>query len=323
MNKQGNVLNKEKYIGAPIERAHLHRGFNSKKTPIKWIRFFRACVLQRQVAEEKKRKKFLTVKITFGFLFGLLVLLKVLNFSEIYEITILDKVSPVGIFFIGIALLVIATVIFGLWHKDFNQKFAKGFDFFADYFSAFFTLIEEDLQPQSKIALEANLKDTRSNENLLKKEKYEAATRGFISGKQNYYERAISKGACFFSDGSLISFQFTERMRERIVKKRGQVSRKTKTKYKFKTVYPFTLKMKIPKDKYVLNASIDKEQINLAQEENFYVFKAVRKFDTKKENPEFYNPYDESSISSFAVDYFSLELINLINTCYSCVLPRA
>jgi len=317
MNRQGNVLNKEQYIGAPIERAHLHRGFNSKKTPVKWIRFFRACVLQREIAEGKKKKKLKKMWIAFAlviagsFLFGFMT--PILPFMGLVAFACGMAIFP---------FLIIACIINYRTNKKFRRTFTEGFDFFADYFSAFFTLIEEDLQPQSKIALQANLKSTMEDDNLLKKEDYEATSSGFISGEQNFYERAITKGSCFFNDGSLVSFQFTERLRKRIIKKRGS-SGKRKTKYKFKSVYPFTLKMKIPKDKYILNAGVNGEAINLVEEDSFYVFKAVRKFDTQKERPDQYNPYEESSITAFAVDYFSLEVINLINTCYSCVKPRA
>ncbi|WP_075343673.1 hypothetical protein [Tenacibaculum agarivorans] len=311
MNRQGNVLDVEQYTGAPIERAHLLRGFNSKKTPVKWIRFFRACVLQRQVAETQKKKKLKKMWTAF-FIFSGIAFVAPFIFL------------PLGILFPFIfVFLIVAALINYFTNRSFKNKFADGFDFFADYFSAFFTLIEEDLQPQSKISLQANLKNTRSKESFINEEPYASNTRGFISGKQNYYQREISKGSCFFNDGSLISFQFTEKVRERIVKKRGRVSGKRKTKYKFKSVYPFTLKMKIPKAKYSLKPNISSELTQMVEENDFYVFKTIRKFDTKKERPDQYNPYNESSITAFAVDYFSLEVINLINTCYSCVTPRA
>ncbi|SNR16478.1 hypothetical protein [Tenacibaculum jejuense] len=310
MNRQGNVLDVEQYTGAPIERAHLLRGFNSKKTPVKWIRFFRACVLQREIAETKKKKKLKKVWVAF-FIFSAIAFIGPFIFL------------PLGILFPFIfVFLIVAALINYFTNKKFKNKFADGFDFFADYFSAFFTLIEEDLQPQSKISLQANLKNTVSKESFVNEEPYDSNTRGFISGKQNYYERVISKGSCFFNDGSLISFQFTEKIRERIVKKRGSVSGKRKTKYKFKSVYPFALKMKIPKSKYSLKPNISSELTQVVEENDFYVFKTIRKFDTKKERPDQYNPYNESSITTFAVDYFSLEVINLINTCYSCVTPR-
>ncbi|WP_299838619.1 hypothetical protein [uncultured Tenacibaculum sp.] len=311
MNKQGNVLDIKQYTGAPIERAHLLRGFNSKKTPIKWIRFFRACVLQRQVAEGQKKKKLKKIWTAF------FIYLAISFFSPFLF-------PPLGVLLFGIPIfLIVAIVINYNTNRRFKNKFSDGFDFFADYFSAFFILIEEDLQPQSKISLQANLKNTISKDNFINEETYDSNTRGFISGKQNYYERVISKGSCFFNDGSLVSFQFTEKVRERIVKKRGSVSGKRKTKYKFKSVYPFTLKMKIPKAKYGLQANFSYDLTQMVEEGDFYVFKTIRKFDTKKERPDQYDPYDESSITAFAVDYFSLEVINLINTCYSCVTPRA
>ncbi len=318
MNRQGNVLNKEQYTGAPIERAHLHRGFNSKKTPIKWIRFFRACVLQRKVAEEKKSEK---IKKTWKNFFIYTAMVIISNFLVFPLFPFAIPILP--FLFLSIFIFLIVAIVTNYRSNSrFNKNFTEGFDFFADYFSAFFTLIEEDLQPLSKIALDANLKNTVSKENFIQKEAYESDTYGFVSGKQNFYERAISRGSCFFNDGSLVSFQFTEKIRERIVNKRGRISGKRKTKYKFKSVYPFTLKMKIPKATYNLNNNIDRQLVNLVEEDAFYVFKTIRKFDIKKEKPNEYNPHDPSSITAFAVDYFSLEVINLINTCYSCVIPR-
>lgn len=317
MNRQGNVLNKKQYAGAPIERAHLHRGFKAKKTPIKWIRFFRACVLQREVAEKRKKTKLRKMWIAFAcvfagsFLVGFLT--PILPFMGFVAAFLFLSIFP---------FLIIACIINYRTNKKFRKTFTDGFDFFADYFSAFFTLIEEDLKPQSKISLDANLKETKTEEYLLRKEEYNTASAGFISGDQNFYERIISKGSCLFNDGSLVSFQFAERARERIIKKRGS-SGKTKWKHKNKSVYPFTLRMKIPKAIYNLNPSVNKENINLVEEGDFYIFKAVRKFDTQKERPDQYNPYEDGSITTFAVDYFSLEVINLINTCYSCVKPRA
>ncbi|SHK22756.1 hypothetical protein [Maribacter aquivivus] len=317
MDRQGNVLNKEQYIGAPIERAHLHRGFNSKKTPVKWIRFFRACVMQREIAREFKNKR---IKNTWFIFLGI--------FVGSFVTIPLSSISPsLGIIPGALGVLVFPGIIIAIittyrTNRKFKKNFTEGFDFFADYFSALFTLIEEDLQLDSKIALEANVKDTVTDENLIKNESYTSESRGFISGVEKNYERVISKGSCFFNDESLIFFQFSERTRKRIIKKRGS-SGKRKTKHKYRAAYPFTIKMKIPKHKYQLNPTIDTSQISFAEDDQYYVFKVYRKFDVKKENPDQYNPYEESSISSFAVDYFSLEVINLINTCYSCVTPSA
>lgn len=317
MDKQGNELNREQYIGAPIERAHLHRGFNAKKTPVKWIRFFRACVLQREVAEGKKRKKIKKIWIIFfSVLIGSFVTIPLVAISPYL------KVIPGFLAILIFPVLIVSIIMTYRTNKKFKKNFIKGFDFFADYFSALFTLIEEDLQLESKIALEANLKDTVTKENLIKNESYSSETRGFLSGKEEHYERVISKGSCFFNDESLIFFQFTEKTRKRIIKKRGS-SGKRKIKHKYRAAYPFTIKMKIPKIKYQLNTAIDTKQVSFVEDDEYYVFKVYRKFDVKSENPEQYSPYQKSSITSFAVDYFSLEVINLINTCYSCVTPNA
>ncbi|PKV52992.1 hypothetical protein ATE84_5125 [Aquimarina sp. MAR_2010_214] len=308
MNKQGSVLTKEQFSGAPIERAHLHRGFTSKKTPLKWIRFFRACVLQREHANDKKKKEL--KKIWIGAL-SLIVLGFIINYFFYFPVFILIIAS------LGIAILFTIKI-----NSKFRKKYTDGFDFFSDYFSAFFTLIEEDLQPQSRISLEANVKDTIQSTNLIKQEKHDANTSGFISGNNYYYEKEISKGSCFLSDGSMLSFNFTERLRNRIITKRGRVSGKQKTKQKYKSVYPFVLKMKIPKTKYILKKEVDKSNIQLAEDTSFYIVKTTRKFDIKNEHPEKYQPYSSSSIEMFSSDYFALELINLINVSYSCVTPR-
>ncbi|CAZ98490.1 hypothetical protein Q4603_09595 [Zobellia galactanivorans] len=317
MDRQGNELNKEQYIGAPIERAHLHRGFNSKKTPVKWIRFFRACVLQREIAQEKKKKKIKKIWFIFlGIFIGTFITSPLTNISPAF------KILPVTLGMLVFPGLIVAIIMTYRTNKKFKRNFAEGFDFFADYFSALFTLIEEDLQVESKIALEANLKHTITKENLIKNEAYTSETRGFIKGEEEHYERVISKGSCLLYDESLVFFQFTERTRKRIILKRGS-SGKRKTKHKYRAAYPFTIKMKIPKHKYQLNPSVDTKEISFVEDDAYYVFKVSRKFDVKKENPEQYNPYKQSSITAFAVDYFSLEVINLINTCYSCVTPSA
>lgn len=312
MNKQGQALTKEQFGGAPIERAHLHRGFKSKKTPIKWIRFFRACVLQRENANSKRKsflKKSWVVLICMGIIIAIVT--NLLSFNGAF-----------GVLSIILTLIVAIIVNFNT-NKKFKKNYTDGYDFFSDYFSAFFTLIEEDLQPQSRIFFEANVKKTIEASNLLKEENYNSSGSGFISGKNQFYEKEISKGLCYFNDGSIILFNFKERIRERIVKKRGRISGKRKIKYKYKSVYPFTIKMKIPKVKYVLNPQASKNNVKIAENNDFYIIKAIRKFDVKKENPTNYNPEEESSISSFSVDYFSLEIINLINASYSCVIPKS
>jgi len=307
MNRQGTILRKEQFDGAPIERAHLHRGFSSKKTPIKWIKFFRACVLQRQNANDKKKKQIKNIWLIALGVFALSLLIGYFTYFPYI--------------FILIVCIIVAIIRTSMIKKKFRKNYSDGFDFFSDYFSSFFTLIEEDILPQSKITFTANLKDTIAKENLLTEESYESETRGFLSGKSFFYEREISRGTCFFNDGSILVFNFTERLRNRIVKKRS-ASGKRKVKYKYKSVYPFTLKMKILKSNYILKPELDTSKIQLAEDDDFYVIKATRKFDIRNEEPEKYNPYETSSISMFSSDYFSLELINLINTGYSCVTPR-
>ena len=307
MNNQGTVLTKEQFGGAPIERAHLHRGFSSKKTPIKWIKFFRSCVLQRQNANAKKKKEIKRIWLIVG---ALIVLNFVMNYFVDFPLFIIDIVA-----------IVVAIVFTIRTNKKFKKNYTDGFDFFSDYFSAFFTLIEEDLIPQSRINLTANLRETKGEENLIRKEQHESKAYGFLSGTNYFYEREISKGNCMFNDGSVINFNFTERLRNRIVKKRSS-SGKRKVKSKYKSTYPFILKMKIPKSKYALKTDIDTSNLQLAEDSEFYVIKTIRKFDIRNEEPEKYDPYDGSSISMFSSDYFALELINLINISYSCVAPR-
>ncbi|SDE86582.1 hypothetical protein [Cellulophaga baltica] len=308
MSQQGSVLTQEQFQGAPIERAHLHRGFSSKKTPLKWIRFFRACVLQRESANTKKKKE---IKKVWLITVGAIILSHLIDYVAYF---------PTTLFFI--AAIITAIILNVRIKKKFKKNYTEGFDFFSDYFSAFFTLIEEDLQPQSRITLEANVKDTIEKSNLQKEEEYTSENRSFLSGKDFYYEKIISKGSCFLSDGCTLNFSFSERLRSRIVKKRS-ASGKRKTKQKYKSIYPFILKMKIPKDKYVLNTANDRSTLELAEDAEFYIIKTTRKFDIKNEHPEKYEPYRSSSISMFSSDYFALELINLINVSYGCVTPRA
>jgi len=312
MNKQGQILTKEQFGGAPIERAHLLRGFKSKKTPIKWIRFFRACVLQREHANSKRNA---FIKKAWLSLIGLGIILAIV-------INLFGLNGAFGALSI-ILTLIVAIIVNFTTNKKFKKNYTDGYDFFSDYFSAFFTLIEEDLQPQTRIFLEANVNNTVEESNLIKKEEYKSSRKGFLSGESQFYQKEISKGSCYFNDGSIISFNFTERIRERIIKKRGRVSGKRKTKLKYKSVYPFTIKMKIPKIKYTLKPQASKSDIKIAEDNDYFIIKAIRKFDVKKENPKNYNPEEESSISSFSVDYFSLEVINLINASYSCVIPKS
>ncbi|TPN85983.1 hypothetical protein [Aquimarina algicola] len=307
MSQQGTVLTAEQFSGAPIERAHLHRGFKSKKTPLKWIRFFRACVLQRENANIKKKKEL--KKIWFG-----AVILIALGF-------LINYFFYFPFFLFILAVIGVAIILTSKTKSKFRKNYTDGFDFFSDYFSAFFALIEEDLQPQSRISLEANVKNTMQSANLVKQEKHQSNTRGFISGSNYYYEKEISNGSCFLSDGCMLSFNFTERLRNRVVKKRS-ASGKRKTKQKYKSVYPFVLKMKIPKAKYILKSEVDTSDIQLAEDTDFYIVKTIRKFDIRNEHPEKYQPYASSSIEMFSSDYFALELINLINVSYSCVTPR-
>lgn len=311
MLKQGNVLTEEQYSGAPIERAHLHRGFKAVKTPIKWIRFFRACVLQYEVAEKKKNRK---IKI-YSIIFFIPVLLMVyLGFAEIFH--------PALAISIGIACVIALTVIASNIRGDFNENYTDGYDFFARYFSAFFTLIEEELAPESRINLSVNVKETRNEEFFLKKEKYHSDASNFISGKHIFYEKEISSGSCNFKDGSSIAFKFIERLRDREVNKYGS-SGKRKWKNKFKSTYPFILKMKIPKSRYTLNPEVANSKLEIFNEPDYHVFKVSRKFSVRAEQPESYEPYDLQSIMRFESDYFALELINLINVCYSAVKPKS
>ena len=213
MNKQGSVLTTAQFQGAPIERANLQRGFTSKKTPLKWIRFFRACVLQRDVAQKKNSKQNKTIW---------LIALAILIFSLVM-IFMYNELIYIWLFFVCLITAILLSV---RNRSNYTRKYSNGFDFFADYFSAFFTLIEEDLQPLSQISLVANVKSTEDDTNLIKEEDFEAETSGFIKGKNYYYQKEISRGPCLFSDGCLVSFRFTERMRNRTITKRGSVSGK-------------------------------------------------------------------------------------------------
>lgn len=286
---------------APIERAHLHRGFSSKKTPLKWIRFFRMCVLQREVAIKKRKKK--TNILLVGFL---IIATAVFYLVPAYWIAV------------NITLFVAVIVMDFRYRREFRKNYSKGYDFLSDYFSALFTLIEEELPQFGTIQFTANVKETLAGTEYLNSSMDATfKTPGFISGKEEFYEKEIGKGYCTLKDGAEVSFSFVEKVRRRIIKKRG-TSGKRKTKQKYKSVYPFILKLKLPKSIYQLKADIDKANIQLEEDESFYYLKARRKFDIKDENPNGYSAYQYNSAPLFSVEYFSLEVVNLFNICYGC-----
>ena len=287
---------------APIERAHLHRGFSAKKTPLKWIKFFRLCVIQREVSLAKRKKKTKQIWIAF-------FILTVLMFFLVPK------------FWIGIniVLLIVAIVMNSRLVSAFNKNYTDGYDFFSDYFSAFFTLIEEELPQSGTIQFTANLKDTMTGmDNFKTSENISVKTPGFVSGKEEYYEKELCKGSCQLKDGAEVDFSFVEKIRKRIVRKRGAISRKTKTKEKYKSVFPFVLKMKLPKSIYQLKPEVNKSDIQLEEDDSFYYLKARRKFDVKSENPNDYTPYSYRSTPILSVEYFTLEVVNLFNVCYGC-----
>ncbi|ANF52211.1 hypothetical protein A0O34_17555 [Chryseobacterium glaciei] len=286
---------------APIERAHLHRGFSSKKTPLKWIRFFRMCVLQRELSLKKRKKKTNTLWIAY-FIIAIAMIFLV----------------PSYWFVVNIILFVVVLVMDVRNRREFRKNYTDGYDFFSDYFSALFTLIEEELPQLGTIHFTANVKETLAGvEHLKSAEDATFETPGFISGKEEFYEKEIGQGYCTLKDGAEVSFSFVEKVRKRIINKKG-LSGKRKTKEKYKSVYPFILKLKLPKSIYQLKTDIDKSDIQLEEDESFYYMKARRKFDVKDENPDDYSAYQYNSTPLFSVEYFSLEVVNLFNICYGC-----
>ncbi|WP_294276711.1 hypothetical protein [uncultured Chryseobacterium sp.] len=286
---------------APIERAHLHRGFSSKKTPLKWIRFFRMCVLQRELSLKKRKKKSYTLWIAY-FIIAVAVIFLVPG----YWIAV------------NIILFLVVLIMDARYRREFRKNYTDGYDFFSDYFSALFTLIEEELPQLGIIHFTANVKDTLAGAEYLKSSADATfETRGFISGKEEFYEKEIAQGYCTLKDGAEVSFSFVEKVRKRIIKKRG-TSGKRKTKQKYKSVYPFILKIKLPKSMYQLKTDIDKGDIQMEEDDSFYYMKARRKFDIKDENPDDYSAYQYRSTPVFSVEYFSLEVVNLFNICYGC-----
>ncbi|UZT97942.1 hypothetical protein ODZ84_22700 [Chryseobacterium fluminis] len=286
---------------APIERAHLHRGFSSKKTPLKWIRFFRMCVLQRELSLKKRKKKTNTLWISYFIIAVVMIFL-----------------VPGYWIAVNIILFVVVLVMDSKNRREFKKNYTDGYDFFSDYFSALFTLIEEELPQLGTIQFTANVKETLAGvEHLKSAEDAIFETPGFISGKEEFYEKEIGKGYCTLKDGAEISFSFVEKVRRRIIKKKG-LSGKRKTKEKYKSVYPFILKLKLPKSIYQLKTNVDKADIQIKEDESFYYMKARRKFDVKDENPDDYSAYQYKSTPLFSVEYFSLEVVNLFNICYGC-----
>jgi hypothetical protein len=286
---------------APIEQAHLLRGFSSKKTPLKWIRFFRLCVLQREKAENKTSRNQMFVVISF--LVGI-----VLTFLFLLDF----------FWYISIPLLIITIIFLSYFQRAFNKKYSDGYDFFASYFSALFTLMEEEMPENGVISLKANVKNTLSNE-FLKSENEPKPNSSYSSRniKNEYFEKEICSGTCLLKDGSEAFFSFTELTRQRIIK-RNKTRGRVKTKKKYKSVYPFILKMKFPKSTYSLNQDLKLDDIQFSEDDEFYYMRAKRKFDIKEEKPEDYSPYTYNSIQLFSVDYFTLEVMNLLNLCYGC-----
>ncbi|WP_100074535.1 hypothetical protein [Chryseobacterium camelliae] len=286
---------------APIERAHLHRGFSSKKTPLKWIRFFRMCVLQRELSLKKRKKNSYTLWIAYFIIAAAMIFL-----------------VPGYWIAVNIILFVVALIMDARYRREFRKNYTDGYDFFSDYFSALFTLIEEELPQLGTIHFTANVKETLAGVEYLKSsEDATFETRGFISGKEEFYEKEIAQGYCTLKDSAEVSFSFVEKVRKRIIKKRG-TSGKRKTKQKYKSVYPFILKLKLPKSVYQLKTDIDKADIQMEEDDSFYYMKARRKFDIKDENPDGYSAYQYRSTPLFSVEYFSLEVVNLFNICYGC-----
>jgi hypothetical protein len=285
---------------APIEQAHLLRGFSAKKTPLKWIRFFRLCVLQREKALNKTRKK-------QGFVF--------LCFTVSIILTLLFFID----FFWQIAIPSLIIMILGMYSfkREFKKKYSDGYDFFASYFSALFTLMEEEMPEDGVISLKANVKDTLSKEFLKNSTKPKWDTTTLSTIQNDFYEKEICSGSCLLKDSSEAFFSFTEMTRQRIIK-RNKTRGRVKTKNKYKSAYPFILKMKFPKSTYSLNQDLKLGDIQFSEDDEFYYMRAKRKFDIKEEKPEDYSPYTYNSIQLFSVDYFTLEVMNLLNLCYGC-----
>ncbi|MDY3338066.1 hypothetical protein PG279_02610 [Riemerella anatipestifer] len=145
MLENSNILLSSENM-APIEQAHLLRGFSSKKTPIKWIRFFRLCVLQREEALKARKKK---TAIMWGILLGIFILITILA----------PKIFTLALF----VLLVLGGILNYIYRRNFNKKYADGYDFFASYFTALFTLMEEEMPETGVISLRANVKKTMSS----------------------------------------------------------------------------------------------------------------------------------------------------------------
>ncbi|TWP29415.1 hypothetical protein ETU09_02930 [Apibacter muscae] len=286
---------------APIERALLLKGFSSTKTPLKWIKFFRLCVLQKQKEKKKINNRNLLI------IFSLLIVYLPLCY-------LLYDLMPLPII-LGFILALFTVVYIKYKKREFRKKFGNGHEFFSDYFSALFTLIEEELPELGTIQLTANMEDSLDHKFLVERKDAHFKTQGFISGKEEFYEKEITKGTSILKDGSEVQFSFVEKTRKRIIRKRG-TSGKSKVKYKYKCVFPFIVKIKFPKTTYVLKKNIA-SNIQLNEDENFYYLKVRRKFDVRKEQPKHYSQnLSGNSIELFPIEYFTLEVINLFNICF-------
>lgn len=288
-----------------IEQAHLFRGVSSKKTPLKWIRFFNLCVLQREKAEKQTKKKQRFIFLCFSVSI-------ILTFIFFINLFLVIAIPSFLIMIVGIIRLRI----------EFKKKYTDNYGFFAKYFSAFLTLIEEEMTENGLVSLKINVKDTLTNEFLkYKEEPNHTSSSSRKKIKIEHYEKEICSGSFLLKDGSEAFFNFSEITRHTTSVVTSRSGKKTKIKNKYKSVYPFTLKMKFSKSNYSLKQDNKFINLQIVEDEKFFYLRTKRKFNLKQEKPEDYTPYSYNSYNSiqlFSVDYFTLEVMNLLNLCYGC-----
>jgi len=217
---------------------------------------------------------------------------------------------------LGVALL----IGWGIMQTKKNQlykKYPDGYDFFASYFSSLFALMEEEIPKTSTISLHANINETCSDQYLKKSVEIKTNMKNVIEKKDMLYEKEICNGTFELKDGAIARFYFTEIIRNRICKKKSASGRK-KIKNKYKSTYPFVLSLQLPLSLYELKKDIQLKDLEVKKDEQYYLIKTKRKFDIRAEKSEEYSSYTINSMRLFSVEYFTLEIMNLLNISYGC-----
>lgn len=302
-----NEIAKKIFSEKELLAVHKAKTFNYKFKVKKWITFFdEANTLGLHL--QNKHKTTLNLVTILAVILGLF--------------TVFRGGGLVVMVFNAVITSIVLVFLFRFLVNKLQRNYKGEFLFYDKYVASFFILIEEDLKPNSKIVFQANLKNTIKNGKVIATKKLYRKKAGFVSGSENVYEKEMFRGVFFMIDESIVSFNMKERIRRRVIHSKGRVSGRSKIKKKYKSVYPCVVKMKLPKAKYVLKPDLNNARVNYTDEGDFYVFKVGVKFDPKSDFTDKYFFSKETTIGMYTPEYFSMELVNLINVCYQCVIPK-